>query len=57
MFQSEKCSSSSNVAETFTLKMRNLISKVSLRFPGFRLKHVEGPKKYLLGSREQGVDV
>lgn len=45
------------MAETFTLKMRNLISKVSLRFPGFRLKHIEGPKKYLLGSREQGVDV
>jgi len=53
MFQSEKCNSSSK----FTLKMRNLISKFNLRFPGFRLKHFVGPRKYLLGSREQGVDV
>lgn len=57
MFQSEKCNSSSGVAETFTLKMRNLISKVNLRFAGFKLKYFVGPKKYLLGSREQGVDV
>lgn len=56
-FQSEKCNSSSNVAETFTLKMKNLISKVNLRLPGFRLKYFVGPKKYLLGSRGQRVDV
>lgn len=57
MVQLEKCNSFSSMAKTFSLKRRNLISKVNLRFPGFRVKCFVGLKKYLLGCREQGGDV